>query len=323
MSLRFSSVPAGAALVALLPACFNPPEDPLVEDGSSTAAATDDAPDVTSTGVGSSESTASPAESSSTGPSVVDEGSTSSTSIVVTESSGSESTTGSECGDDELSCDGECVDPMADDRYCGAQGDCQGSNAGAICMLSAVCNAGACTETCDDCGFESGTLAAWVTLDLTTPYIALAVQPAGAAPGGAQFSAQPTEGMYALMNGFDGNGGDGTGSTIEVGQDISLSAASVPVLLLDYQLSWNNNGMLARTFEVLVEPAGGGAPFETVLVASANAGTNSMIPPSTHPLDLSAYAGETVFVRFVWTVPETFTGPGTAQLDHVRIEDMP
>lgn len=42
-----------------------------------------------------------------------------------------------------------------------------------------------------------------------------------------------------------------------------------------------------------------------------------------HTLDLSAYAGQTVGVRFNLTVPDSFTGPASYSLDGVRLDSTP
>ncbi len=36
-------------------------------------------------------------------------------------------------------------------------------------------------------------------------------------------------------------------------------------------------------------------------------------------MSLAAFAGQTVFVRFLWNVPESFSGPAFFQLDNVSI----
>src|ERR671910_572303 len=38
------------------------------------------------------------------------------------------------CGADEVICDEECIDPLTDDEYCGASGECSGDEAGEVCL---------------------------------------------------------------------------------------------------------------------------------------------------------------------------------------------
>ncbi|MCA9707344.1 MAG: hypothetical protein KDK70_15935, partial [Myxococcales bacterium] len=211
-------------------------------------------------------------------------------------------------------CDGQCIDPDTDAAYCGASGDCAGPNAGQACGPSAPCTAGACIESCDNCGFETGDFTGWITVDLAEPYRPLIVTQGGQTQD--MHVVTPTEGMYCVMNGFDG-GGPGT---IEVGQDITLALEPPADLLFDHSAAWNNTGTMDRTFDVAIEPAGGGPPLDVVNILTAPANSSD---PNTGNLqgvvDLSPYAGQTVFIRFVWTIPEYFTGPAQAQLDDVRI----
>lgn len=48
------------------------------------------------------------------------------------------------CQAELLGCDGTCVDPMEDERYCGASGDCMASNAGDECGADERCDTGLC-----------------------------------------------------------------------------------------------------------------------------------------------------------------------------------
>ncbi len=211
-------------------------------------------------------------------------------------------------------CDGACIDPLTDSAFCGASDDCVDAEAGQVCGPSAACMAGACIDSCDNCGFETGDFTGWFTLDLAEPF-----QPLIVTEGGQIFESHtvtPTEGMYCVMNGFDG-GGPGT---IEVGQDIALAMEPAADLLFDYSAAWSFGGTMDRTFDVQIEPAGGGAPMETVNILTAMANSSDENTGDLQGVvDLSAYAGQTIFVRFVWSVPEFFTGPAQAQLDDVRI----
>ncbi|HHH28680.1 MAG TPA: hypothetical protein ENK57_10105 [Polyangiaceae bacterium] len=188
-----------------------------------------------------------------------------------------------------------------------------------MCSGAEVCVQDACVETCDDCGFEAGNLDVWDTQDLATPFYPLQVASAGASSTSSLFDCEPTEGTMALVHGFDG---DGPG-TIEVGQDVTLAPVSVITLSFDYRAGWNllSTSSQDRVFRVEVQPEGGGAPLATQLVLTAMAGTNT---PDTGPkqatMDLSAFAGQTIHLRFVWEVPETFTGPGFFQLDAVSVQ---
>ena len=45
-------------------------------------------------------------------------------------------------------CSNRCVDPLSDNAYCGASGDCSGVNAGERCESGKVCSAGSCGTSC-------------------------------------------------------------------------------------------------------------------------------------------------------------------------------
>ena len=45
-------------------------------------------------------------------------------------------------------CGGKCVNPLTDNAYCGASGDCTGDNAGESCASGMVCSGGTCSVTC-------------------------------------------------------------------------------------------------------------------------------------------------------------------------------
>jgi hypothetical protein len=48
------------------------------------------------------------------------------------------------CFSDLVDCDGVCVDPLADERYCGATADCEAANAGTECSAGDHCDVGQC-----------------------------------------------------------------------------------------------------------------------------------------------------------------------------------
>lgn len=52
------------------------------------------------------------------------------------------------CPTGQISCEGQCIDPSADERFCGAQGTCQGTEAGVSCRVGELCITGQCTLAC-------------------------------------------------------------------------------------------------------------------------------------------------------------------------------
>lgn len=167
--------------------------------------------------------------------------------------------------------------------------------------------------------FETGDFSNWVTQDLNNPLIALQVGPAGIDNLFTAFTTDPTDGTLCAVTGFDG---DGPG-TIFLAQDVNIPTDRT-TLLFDYGGGWDlvdfASATLDRTFSVVIEPSGGGSPLASTLLQTAVHGTvvddTGLI---TAELDLSAFAGETVRVKFQWIVPEDFSGPGICEVDNVRL----
>ena len=165
----------------------------------------------------------------------------------------------------------------------------------------------------------------WVTQDLSIPFFALTVDGAGVSPGFGFFLSDPTQGVFAALTGFDGNGP----GTIRIAQDVVLPPGSTD-LIFDYQCAWDllneAQATLDRTFEVNIEESGGGALLQSDLILTAQAGTTA-IPDSGGNLvgmvDVSAFAGQSVRISFDWFVPEDFSGPAFCQLDNVSVEVIP
>ena len=167
----------------------------------------------------------------------------------------------------------------------------------------------AVTERCSDnpqnlfknCGFETGDFTGWVTQDLNEPLTSLAVT-----------SRRPSEGDFAVTNGFDGAGP----GHIKVCQDITVPLGK-PLLSFDYQASWHNSGTKDRVFRVTVSKD----EIETFsyTVLTAKAGTNGSTEVLNGSVDLSDVAGTTGRLCFDWEVPEDFTGPASAMLDNVNL----
>ncbi len=108
-------------------------------------------------------------------------------------------------------------------------------------------------------------------------------------------------------------------------------------LEFDYRAVWElfrcfgvppNCATVPRTFEVHIEPVGGGIPLQTYLILNAlNGGfeEDTDNPSGGGPpypdgiVDLSAFAGQDVRLKFVWNVPEPGTGFAFFQLDNVSL----
>jgi len=163
--------------------------------------------------------------------------------------------------------------------------------------------------------FESGDFTGWVTQDMISPFFPLQVGGAGITPGFGFFTSNPTDGSFAALHGFDGDGPN----TIRIAQDVTLPAEAL-FLEFDYRGAWNNSGLQDRLFMVNIEPSGGGAPLQTDTILIATAGTNVLDTGELHrSVDVSGFANSAVRISFDWFVPEYFTGPAFFQLDNVFV----
>lgn len=168
----------------------------------------------------------------------------------------------------------------------------------------------------DNPGFETGSFSGWTLVDNPAPFLPAQVSVAGTTPGFGLFLSSPTEGVFALIHGFDGDVG-----TITLSQDITVSSGLTP-LCFDYRAGWDmlltGAALMDRTFDVVVRDASTGAQLQATNILTATANTTVLdTGPMTACVDLSAFLGQTVTVAFEWDIPETFTGPGHFQLDNI------
>lgn len=181
-------------------------------------------------------------------------------------------------------------------------------------VSSSTCQ-GSTTTAFANAGFEAGNLTGWNPVDMASPFEVLRTEMAGVTIGCCSGSlvTAPNEGVWAMVNGWDGGGPD----TIRISQDITVCSSSVA---FDYWAAWNTTfgATIDRTFIVNIEPAGGGAPLQTDLILTAPANTTVDTGIVTGNVDVSAFRGQTVHLAFEWVVPENMTGPAAFQLDNIR-----
>ena len=200
---------------------------------------------------------------------------------------------------------------------------------GLLCLLPAPLYAAGVANG----SFETGDFAGWIATDKGAPFEPLAVLPAGTVTFLDGFLSPnvviPSDGIFAANHGFDGGTG---GATISLAKDIGVISGG-DVLTFDYRAGWDLisfcGGCGPRTFDVSVEPAGGGGALTTINVLTALPGTdtsggpNSDTGPLSGMLDLSPFAGTDARVNFTWFIPDAFSGPANFQLDNVAIVPEP
>lgn len=181
-----------------------------------------------------------------------------------------------------------------------------------VCLFVGTANATLITNG----SFETGDFTGWTSQDLSGPFFPQQVAGSGVTPGFGFFSSSPTDGSFAAINGFDGNGP----GTISISQDITVTSASI--ILFDYRAGWDMlnfpSSTLDRLFDVNVNSLGG-TNLANFNILSAAAGTQNLDTGNLLGIvDLSSFIGQTVNVSFDWQIPENFTGPAFFQLDNVQ-----
>lgn len=162
----------------------------------------------------------------------------------------------------------------------------------------------------------------WVTMDIAFPVIPQAVDCSGSYSIGHGFdSITPLDGNCMFVNGFDGRGP----GKITMHQEVLIPMeASSATFAWSEWLAWDlitfPGSNLDRMFEVQVQSQGGGPPLEILYSVTAPARTQEFGTGwVSHTADLSAYAGQTIWLCFVEDIPERFTGPAQAAIDGVSL----
>jgi len=171
---------------------------------------------------------------------------------------------------------------------------------------------GPTTELLVNGSFETGDFTGWEFLDMATPFSPLGVLSAGSDL--PMLVITPTDGTFAVGHGFDGEGPD----TIEFWQDVAIPEGYVARLSFDWRANWSHSS-LPRTFDVVVEPGGGGAPLFSTNIYTTTPPGDADTGPVTETIDLTAFAGTSIRVKFIATIPEDFTGPASMQVDNISL----
>ena len=186
--------------------------------------------------------------------------------------------------------------------------------------------------------FETGDFTGWIATDFTGAFIPISVEEGGTLTELDFFAPNeviPSDGKFAATHGFDGGDPLIPETAISIAQDIGVIAAG-DLLTFDYRAGWDlitfsMPGDSDRTFEVLLEPEGGGmaAADAKFLILTAAIGTftfndspNSDKGPQSEAIDLTRFAGMNARINFKWTIPDADTGPANAQLDNVAITSI-
>ena len=170
-----------------------------------------------------------------------------------------------------------------------------------------------------NCGFEHSTpFNSWLITNPPSPLLPWTIFPAGPPPLDPRFfPIAPAEGIVAAGPGFDGQPG-----LFRVAQDLTILGIGISTVEFDYRAAWEMTfgATLPRTFEVTIEPFGGGPPMQSTVIFTAQPGTQVFdTGPQTAEVDLKTFGGGIFRLSFDAVIPEPNTGPATFQLDNIQI----
>jgi hypothetical protein len=177
--------------------------------------------------------------------------------------------------------------------------------------------------------FESGDFSGWNVSTAATGGDGSPFQPWSVTPGGAggfpAFEILPTlpqHGTHNAWNGFDGGGP----MEFRMYQDISIPIGVALSLSWRDRAQWNFccGQTMPRTYQVQLRDPATNAVLSTLYSFSTDivAGYHDT-GWLTHSHDLSAFAGQTVRIFFLETIPEFFTGPGQIEFDSISSSNGP
>jgi len=184
-------------------------------------------------------------------------------------------------------------------------------------------------ELLENSGFEEGDFTGWKvstasTGGIGTPYIPWSVSEAGT--GGFPLynilPTEPQEGAYDAWHGFDGAGP----MEFRMYQDVTIPAGSELNLTWKDRVQWNFccGATLPRTYDVQIRDPSTNDVLTTVYTFSTGTSPGYRRTPwLTHGVDLSFFAGRTVRIFFLQTIPEFHTGPGQIEFDAISVSNGP
>lgn len=171
-------------------------------------------------------------------------------------------------------------------------------------------------------GFETGDFTGWTTANAPAPWRSWQVSTSGL--GGGYSPVPTTTSVWSgARNAWNGVAAD-PGSFL-LYQDVSIPSG------VSAQFTWNDRFQMNHTsfcsvcgtatyaVEILNTS---NVLLQTVYIVNALSGSNVNTGFVNHSVDLSAYGGQTVRIRFRTTVTVSYAGPGQVEIDAVSVQTI-
>ncbi len=177
-------------------------------------------------------------------------------------------------------------------------------------------------------GFETGTFAGWTFVNNSSGWKNWAVSPSGAGGDEGIFVPVPTativqQGTRSAWNGVTGN----ANSPYLLYQDITIPAGNSATMTWIDRFQMNHTqfcstGCGTATYAVEILNTSN-VLLQTLFIVNAATNTNINTGYVNHSVNLTAYAGQTIRIRFRATVTVSLQGPGQMEVDAVSVNTMP
>lgn len=127
----------------------------------------------------------------------------------------------------------------------------------------------------------------------------------------------PQEGSRVALNGFDGTGGE-----FRLYQDVALPAGMSIRLTFQFRAYWSiTAGSQPRTFQAQIRDTSNNLLQTLYTFTTNNIGAGQQNSGwITQQIFIPQFAGQTVRLYFVETIPQAYTGPGQMEIDGVKLE---
>lgn len=169
--------------------------------------------------------------------------------------------------------------------------------------------------------FETGDFTGWTPTAGPSSCTPWQVYTSPASPCFAGLGGSPPTISAVDGNDFASVTWDGVaGADPELTQVVTIPANSTDTLAWSDNTSWDLFGGSPRVESVDILSGSTVLASTTIFTINPGQGTTGWV---SHALDLSAYGGQTVGVRFHLTVPQNFTGPAIYSLDGVTLNSTP